>query len=41
MRWRWQDVDSAICKDDAASPEPFFRESPNGTAKDRKRNAAV
>jgi predicted DNA-binding transcriptional regulator AlpA len=41
MRWRWQDVDSAICKDDAASPEPYFRESPNGAAKDRKRNAAA
>jgi excisionase family DNA binding protein len=41
MRWRWQDVDAAICKDDADSPEPYFRESANGTAKERKRNAAA
>jgi hypothetical protein len=41
LRWRWADVDRTLSKDDAASPEPFFRESANGTAKDRKRNAAA
>jgi predicted DNA-binding transcriptional regulator AlpA len=41
MRWRWQDVDSAICKDDAASPEPYFRESPHGAAKNGKRDATA
>lgn len=41
LRWRWADIDKRLCSDDAASPEPFFRESANGTAKDRKRNAAA
>jgi predicted DNA-binding transcriptional regulator AlpA len=40
-RWRWVDVDSHLRGDDADAPEPFFREPSNGTAKDRKRNAAA
>jgi predicted DNA-binding transcriptional regulator AlpA len=41
LRWRWADVDRTLGNDDAASPEPYFRESANGTAKDRKRNVAA
>ena len=44
LRWRWQDIDAAICKDDVATlnQEPFFRGPTNhGTAKDRKRDAAA
>jgi predicted DNA-binding transcriptional regulator AlpA len=41
LRWRWADVDATLRNDDAASPEPYFRESANGTTKDRKRNAAA
>jgi predicted DNA-binding transcriptional regulator AlpA len=41
LRWRWADVDRTLRNDDADSAEPFFRGSINGTAKDRKRNAAA
>jgi predicted DNA-binding transcriptional regulator AlpA len=43
LRWRWQDIDAAICKDDVAAlnQEPYFKGSSNGTATDRKRNAAA
>jgi predicted DNA-binding transcriptional regulator AlpA len=41
LRWRWADVDSLLCKDDASSPEPYFRGTANGTAKDGKRHAAT
>jgi predicted DNA-binding transcriptional regulator AlpA len=40
LRWR-ADVDATLRNDDAACPEPYFRESANGTTKDRKRNAAA
>jgi predicted DNA-binding transcriptional regulator AlpA len=41
LRWRWADVDSRLRGDDADTPEPYFRGLGNGTAKDRKRNAAA
>jgi predicted DNA-binding transcriptional regulator AlpA len=41
LRWRWADVDSRLHKDNADSPEPYFRESANGTTKDRKRDVAA
>jgi predicted DNA-binding transcriptional regulator AlpA len=41
LRWRWDDVDKKLRNDDAAAPEPFFREPANGAAKDRKRHAAA
>jgi predicted DNA-binding transcriptional regulator AlpA len=40
-RWRWADVDSSLRNDDAELPEPYFRGSANGTAKDRKRDVAA
>jgi predicted DNA-binding transcriptional regulator AlpA len=41
LRWRWADVDSRLRGDDADPPdEPYFRGVGNGTAKDRKRDAA-
>jgi predicted DNA-binding transcriptional regulator AlpA len=40
-RWRWADVDSRLRGDDGDTPEPYFRGLDNGTAKDRKRNAAT
>ena len=40
-RWRWEDVDKAICNDDTApSEEPYFREQSSGTQKDGKRDTA-
>ena len=41
LRWRWEDVDKKLRPDDADTPEPYFRGVANGTAKDRKRNAAA
>jgi predicted DNA-binding transcriptional regulator AlpA len=41
LRWRWDDVDKCLRNDDAASPEPFFRELAHGTAKNGKRDAAA
>jgi hypothetical protein len=41
LRWRWADVDSRLRGDDADTPEAYFRGLGNGTAKDRKRNAAA
>jgi len=40
LRWRWQDSDATICKDDAVPLEPFFREQTNGTPKESKRRVA-
>ncbi len=42
LRWRWQDVDASICKDDTATlnQEPYFREPANGTAKNGRNHAA-
>ena len=39
LRWRWADVDRSLRGEDADPPEPYFRGSGNGTAKDGKRNA--
>ena len=41
LRWRWDDVDRKLRSDDADTPEPYFRGSVNGTAKDRKRDIAA
>jgi predicted DNA-binding transcriptional regulator AlpA len=43
LRWRWDDVDKAISKDDLApsGDEPFFREPVNGPAQKRGRHASA
>jgi predicted DNA-binding transcriptional regulator AlpA len=42
VRWRWIDVDNKLRGGDAdtLNHEPFFRERPNGTTKERRRDAA-
>jgi predicted DNA-binding transcriptional regulator AlpA len=42
LRWRWNDVDSKLRGGDAdtLNHEQFFRERPNGTTKERRRDAA-
>jgi predicted DNA-binding transcriptional regulator AlpA len=41
LRWRWADVDSRLRGDNPESPEPYFRGTGNGAAKDRKCDAAA
>ena len=40
-RWRWEDVESALCMDEKkAEPEPFFREDRDGKKSAGGRDAA-